>query len=406
MSFLADPALGPLWQAASAALDRNGLDWRGRLQLPELSAEGRRRLGVLLERRIGPDRRTVLLADVAAGMHRLTGQDLPAVLGSLGVPPSGRREAADARRAMLSQRRAELDDAVAAEFPAAGWAEGWRDGVWRDGLLARADPAEVSGLIRVVRAVLDAAGGTRSRTEVAAQLFGDAHALDSSTRLATLTTRALVVRDGPGDERSVWDRAGLPLDVVSAPVLTWGLPVDGPGAIARAARVFTDAGLPLQLSIMALRAEPLAVPAGTPVLVVENPRLVEAAAQRRLPAAMLSTAGNPTTAPSLAVAQLAAGGADLRYHGDFDGAGLAMAARAAAAGCTVWRMGRSDYLAALAAAARDGVILPVDDGPAPATPWDPALAAEFDRRRAVVHEERVMDALLAEHGDHGEDGSS
>jgi hypothetical protein len=37
---------------------------------------------------------------------------------------------------------------------------------------------------------------------VAAQLFGNAHALDTSTRLATLVTRALTSRDGPADERS------------------------------------------------------------------------------------------------------------------------------------------------------------------------------------------------------------
>lgn len=34
--------------------------------------------------------------------------------------------------------------------------------------------------------------------------------------------------------------------------------------------------------------------------------------------------------------------------------GLAMTARAAAAGCRPWRMGRADYLAAVDAAARDG----------------------------------------------------
>ena len=48
----------------------------------------------------------------------------------------------------------------------------------------------------------------------------DAHALDTSTRLATLVARALTTRDGPADERSAWERAGLPWDLVSVPVLT------------------------------------------------------------------------------------------------------------------------------------------------------------------------------------------
>jgi uncharacterized protein (TIGR02679 family) len=399
-SFLADPALQPLWRDAAAALDRNGLDWRGRLRLPELIPEGRRRLGVLLGHRIGPQRRAVSLADVADGVHRLTGQDLPAALAALGFAPAGRREASAARRATRTRRRDELDAAVQREFPDAGWVSPWRDSIWTDGLLARTDPADVADLVTTVRAVLDAcadAAGARSRSEVAAQLLGDAHGLDSSTLLAALVTRALLARDGAGDERAVWERAGLPLDLVSAPVLCWALPLRGDAGVAAAVSSMTAAGLPLHLSTAALRAEPLVVAPGTIVLVVENPRLVEAAAQRWLPAALLTTAGNATTAPTLAIAQLGAAGAVLRYHGDFDAAGLAMAARAAAAGATPWRMDRADYLAALDAADRDGVALPRDPAAAPDTPWDPALAAEFDRHRAVVHEERVMDALLAEH---------
>ena len=57
--FLADPSLGPLWSAVRLALDRNGLDWRGRLAIPELPPEGRRRLGVIVERQIPPTRRTL-----------------------------------------------------------------------------------------------------------------------------------------------------------------------------------------------------------------------------------------------------------------------------------------------------------------------------------------------------------
>lgn len=401
MSFLDDPALQPLWREAAAALDRNGLDWRGRLQLPELVPEGRRRLGVLLGRRIGADRRAVSLADVADGVHRLAGQDLPAALATLGCPPAGRREANVARRATRARRRDELDAAVQREFPGAGWASPWRDAVWTDGLLARTAPSDVVELVATVRAVPDAAraggAGARSRSEVAAQLLGDAHGLDSSTPLAALVTRALAARDGAGDERAMWERAGLPLDLVSAPVLCWALPLLGDAGVATAVRAMTAAGLPLHLSTAALRAAPFKVAPGTVALVVENPRLVEAAAQRRLPAAVLTTNGNPATAPSLAIAQLAAAGAVLRYHGDFDAAGLAMTARAAVGGATPWRMDRADYLAATDAAARDGVTLPCDPAPAPATPWDPGLAGEFDRYRAVVHEERVMDALLTEH---------
>jgi len=129
--------------------------------------------------------------------------------------------------------------------------------------------------------------------------------------------------------------------------------------------------------------------------VVENPRLVEAAAERRLAAAVLCTNGNPTTAPSLAIAQLRSCEARLRYHGDFDAPGLAMAGRARDAGCEPFRMSAEDYLSALAEASAAGVELPRDSAAAPRTPWDPALAIAFDEHRAVVHQERVMDDVLA-----------
>ena len=180
-------------------------------------------------------------------------------------------------------------------------------------------------------------------------------------------------------------------------LLTWGLPALGAAGVADAVRAMTAAGLPMQLSVLALRASPLAVAAGTPVLVVENPRLVEAAAERRLAAAVLCTNGNPTTAPNLAVAQLRACGARLRYHGDFDAPGLAMTGRARDAGCEPFRMSAPDYLAALAEASAAGVELPRDAAAAPTTPWDPALAVAFDKHRAVVHEERVMDGVLSFH---------
>ncbi|WP_211355092.1 DUF2399 domain-containing protein [Blastococcus colisei] len=142
---------------------------------------------------------------------------------------------------------------------------------------------------------------------------------------------------------------------------------------------------------------PLTVAPGTPVLVVENPRLVEAATERHLVAAFLCTNGNPTTAPSLAIAQLRACGARLRYHGDFDAAGLGMVNRARDAGCEPFLMTASAYVGALDEASAAGVELPRDPVAAPPTPWDPALAIAFNEHRGIVHEERVMDDVLAAH---------
>jgi hypothetical protein len=60
-------------------------------------------------------------------------------------------------------------------------------------------------------------------------------------------------------------------------------------------------------------------------------------------------------------------------------------------------MGAADYLVALSSAVADGVTLPHDQSPVPATPWDPDLAAAFTVHRLVVHEERVMDDVLDSH---------
>ncbi len=75
--FLAGASLQPLWRGVAAALDRNGLDWRGRLTLPGLTPEGRRRLGIVIERPVLPGRRSVVLYDLAEGVERMT--DAPLV---------------------------------------------------------------------------------------------------------------------------------------------------------------------------------------------------------------------------------------------------------------------------------------------------------------------------------------
>ncbi len=419
-AFLADPALSPLWRAVQEALDRNGLDWRGRLTLPALPPEGRRRLSVLAERPITVRRRSVRLTDLENGVVRVTGRGLVPVLGELGYPPAGRREALVARRDETRERRRALNAAVrlyaehgdTADAVPDGddpevdgrvghsWIDDWRDAVWRDGLLAHRSPEEIHRLVGGVWQVLGAARSGRSRTELAARLFGDAHELDSTTRICALVTRAFVARDGPvDDEREAWERAGIPLDLVSSPVLSWGLPLIGESGVAEACRAMTAAGLPLHLSMLALRTCPLRVPEGTALLVVENPRLVEAAAERALPAAVLCANGNPTTAPVTAITQLRDCRARLRYHGDFDSPGLAIAGRAQRLGCTPFQMGADDYLAAVREATTAGVGLPVEAGRPPETPWCRELASVFDEHRAVVHEERVMDRVLDAHAE-------
>ena len=233
-----------------------------------------------------------------------------------------------------------------------------------------------------------------SRIDIAARLFGSAHALDTGTRLEAAATRALAHREGAADARDLWERAGAHLDLTSGPVLTWRLPVAPGSPLAALVGHASALGLPVHLTQFALRRHPVDVQRGTDILVVENPRVVEAAAQLGVATAVVATNGNPSGAVRLLIDQLLTAGAALRYHGDMDAAGLAICGRMAALGLAPWRMDTADYLAALAAAETDGVELPADPAAAPPTPWDPALQATFDHHRLVVHEERLLPGLL------------
>ena len=65
----------------------------------------------------------------------------------------------------------------------------------------------------------------RSRVDLAASVLGSAHALDRGTRVEAATTRALAHVAGRADARTLWEQAGVHLDLTSGPVLTWNLPV-------------------------------------------------------------------------------------------------------------------------------------------------------------------------------------
>jgi uncharacterized protein (TIGR02679 family) len=132
------------------------------------------------------------------------------------------------------------------------------------------------------------------------------------------------------------------------------------------------------------------------VYVCENPRVLEAAADARVPAALVCTMGNPTTV-TLALLDALAGadGVHLAYHGDFDWPGVAIAGRVMRrCGARPWRYGAADYVTAVAAAAAHGTPLQPLVGATVATGWDPGLAAAMEREGVAVHEEGVTHALL------------
>jgi uncharacterized protein (TIGR02679 family) len=119
--------------------------------------------------------------------------------------------------------------------------------------------------------------------------------------------------------------------------------------------------------------------------------VVQAAAERELPGPLVCLLGNPSAAGTLLLDRVLAAGARVRYHGDFDWPGLAIAGRVLARGATPWRLSAADYRAALP----DGVGVPLT-GSEVATPWDPSLQLALRESGRGVHEEAVLDSLLAD----------
>ncbi|HEX6420788.1 MAG TPA: TIGR02679 domain-containing protein, partial [Acidimicrobiales bacterium] len=200
---LADPDLAPVWARVRERLERHGLDNRGRLRLPPVGAKARLALEAVTGRRPGA---TVDLVALERGLRELgLGDDLPAALDRLGHPVSaepGRRRAE--RAVARAARDAARTEAAAWPEP---WATTWIDEVIRAGGLRGCDAEGAVALVRAVRAIVDhldsatAAGGDAApvgRVELAARLFGSAHALDTGTRLEAAATRALAYRLGAG----------------------------------------------------------------------------------------------------------------------------------------------------------------------------------------------------------------
>lgn len=368
--WLATAELMPVWRSLRRPLEQGHRTSRVGVGLPR---ESRHALSGVLGAPL-PASGSLVLAELSADLQARAGLGLRELVERL----TGPLRDPEAERA----RRAQPLAVLAAVDPA--WAVAVRTG----GLLTRAsDPLAVAHAAVEVRAALPCT--PRLRTRLAAELIGDAHALDDGSALAAVVLRGLAPdRSVPGDaagRRALWASVGVLADTVSATVLTLGLrPVaDGPPEqlLSHAARL----GEPVHLTQRQLASLEPALAAGTRVLVCENPAVLEAVADRfggTHP--VVCTSGWP--AP-VAVELLRALGAELLYHGDLDWAGVAICAwLVERCGVRPWRMSAEDYLAAPSGRSLQGS--PRD------TPWDPALAAAMAERGVAVHEEHVLDELM------------
>jgi uncharacterized protein (TIGR02679 family) len=312
---------------------------------------------------------------------------------------AGRRAAAVAERARLWDWL-ERHPVVAGQPALLDWVASVRRAGLVGGSAARTKTA--LGQALDVLAELPAAG--IPLPVLAERTLRNSHALDDGTRCATLVLRALAaiyelpVPADMAQRRQLWERAGVADDELSSVVLVAGLRPPGTGPVSTILRLCADAGHAAALTLGQVRATTWSAGLPDTLWVFENPSVIALALTRfgtRCPPAVC-TSGWPNSAGILLLRGLSAAGCQLRYHGDFDGEGVRIAANVVSrTGAIPWRMGVADYLSALGRQpAGPGV------GRVTEAPWDPRLAASMREHGITVSEERVADLLIDELAEH------
>jgi len=249
--------------------------------------------------------------------------------------------------------------------------------------------------------------------ELAATTLGDSHALDRGQPVATLVLRAIAEphsSDTLGDtprarakaraamRRDAWATVGVMLDELSSPVLVLNLNGDQQSLTGRSLNLHSAAGEPCRLSVRQLLRDPPRFESsdtGSTVFICENPTVVAAAAHRLGPrsAPLVCTDGQPTTATTLLLTQLASAGFRLAYHGDFDWAGIQIGNLIVRRhGAMPWRFDARHYVEHCGGTGLTG-------SPITAS-WDAELMPAMMRAGRAVHEEQVLDELLNDLTEH------
>ncbi|MFI0411523.1 TIGR02679 family protein [Actinomadura sp. 3N508] len=354
--------------------------------------------------RYPPATTTVAVARLDAAVRDLAGPGSDSrtvtetICGSIGDRARDRRERDREREALWEWLQSH--PVVAGEPVLLGWTADVR----RQGLVGGSVPStrQVLEQVLAVMAALPADG--RPLAAFANDVLGDSHALDDGGRLSRLVLRAQAILydvEPPKDaqeRRALWQRAGVECDALSTSVLAAGLRPPGSDVLARSLRMWADEGQASVITLQQLRDSPGPRVADRDVWVTENPTVL-ALAVRRFGAGcppLVCSSGWPNGAVVRLLRALARPGTTLRYHGDFDGEGLRIAAYVMAkTGALPWRMSSADYLAGLRAA-RSACPVP---GRITEAPWDTELAQNLRQHDAAVLEETVAEILLADLAD-------
>jgi uncharacterized protein (TIGR02679 family) len=397
------PALGRLWEAARRARERRGAEGDARIKLERVTAAEAPELDWLLasvrRRGVHPG------DDVRISLSRLAeavaaaGENLHAVLERHGGPLADRP--AEARQARAAEQRAWEEIHRHPTLARRPELREWLERARASGALG-APGRDVQARQRLVLALDVVAALPRERVErsaLSAELAGgDPHALDSGKPAELLVRGMLAHLEGvderrldPLRARELWAAFGVECDPAAATVLTLGLRARGCSPLARALRA--QVGGHVVLTYGQLRRQQPRFRHSV-VHLCENPSVVTAA-ERELGSAcppLVCLGGWPNAAVRLLCERLRAGGVQLRYHGDFDWDGLAIAAHARERlGAEPWRFDAAEYRRV---AGRRSDLRPL--GARPSRVPDGELADALQEVSRVVPEELVREELIAD----------
>jgi len=397
------PEYRRLLLAARRSLERAGGDLGGSVSLSQPDdAERRAIIGITGQYRdVRVSRMAVRLADLDRAVREGTGRGLPELLTELGGPL---RDRPAERSALAGARAAAVGAAEASSlYVSAPWYRDWLAEIGQDGSLTKlVNTGEQARLGQAVRVLEDLAGRADMPVllpVLAADVTGDTKALNHGTTLSTLVLRALAIRSGrdrpgtAGARRELWEASDVVVDELASRVLVLNLPAEGQGLgewLTGAARL----GVPFYVTLHQLMTLPLTI-RGALTGVCENPAVLRrAAAELGADAApLLCTEGRPSAAFHQLADAVTDGGGELRYHGDFDWPGLAIASAVMRRhDARPWRMSAADYLAGVRA---DAEHVRLTGTPQP-TPWDPELSRVMAARGRVLYEETVTETLIAD----------
>lgn len=370
-----------------------------------LGREERRALADLLgrsERAGGEVRVSIEELDAALRSSRI-GAGLLDVLEAWGGPLGDQR----AERRATQRAWDELFSDLVSGVDVPPWRHEWVEAL-RRGTLRRLT-GDVDGARHVTEQALRVLGhlpsdGTQL-ADLAARATGDPHALDPGRGpLPVLVLSAVAVQLGlppdqptaARDRRDLWAAVGVRCDPLSVTTLVHGLRVHGGGLLGETLRAHADAGEPLRLTLRQLVDVSLTLPDGV-LYVCENPSIVAAAADDLGAgcAPLVCVEGIPSSASHALLDAL--GQVGLRVHVDFDSGGIRIANLLhRRVGATPWRLGVDDYLAGVASVEH---AIPLG-GPIDDAEWDDALANAMRESGKALHEEQVLEVLLADLGRH------